>query len=83
MNVVTISRFRANQSKYLGLAKSGQNVVLTSRLGDFMLVPLGDNSTALPKELPGEWKGALKDARDYMAGDKSKMRPIADLLNEL
>jgi len=45
MTIVSASSFRANQSKYIGMAHSGEEVILKSRVGRVKLVPdYGDNT---------------------------------------
>ncbi len=39
MVVVSTRDFRNNQTKYLNLAKSGEHVILKSRLGSFRIFP--------------------------------------------
>ena len=39
MTIVTTREFRANQSKFLGMARRGEHVILKSRLGSFRLTP--------------------------------------------
>ena len=41
--VVTVRDFRANQSKYIGYAHNGEDVILKSRAGSVRLTPV-DNS---------------------------------------
>ena len=38
--IVTGSDFRANQSRYIGLAHSGEDVILKSRAGNVRLIPV-------------------------------------------
>lgn len=38
--IVTARDFRANQSKYIGIAHSGQDVILKSRAGSVRLMPV-------------------------------------------
>ena len=40
MTVITGRQFRANQSKYIGMAQRGERVILSSRMGDVKLTPL-------------------------------------------
>lgn len=83
MNIVTPSTFRTNQSRYLNMAKSGSDVVIKSRLGSFMLVPVADQPTDENKSLLSDLRGALEDVKSYIAGDKGKMRPVEELIDEL
>ena len=38
--IVTGSDFRANQSRYIGMAHSGEDVILKSRAGSVRLIPV-------------------------------------------
>lgn len=40
MTIITGSEFRANQSKYIGMAHNGERVILSSRLGYAELKPV-------------------------------------------
>jgi len=51
MLVISSREFRANQSKYLGLAAEGKDVLLKSReKGSFKIVPVTDDDTLMSKE---------------------------------
>ena len=47
MIVISTRDFRANQTKFLDLAKSGEDVILKSRSsGSFKLIPVEDENAA-------------------------------------
>ena len=50
MIVLTGREFRANQSKYLGVARSGEDVVVKSRAGSFGIVPIADSDIVIGKD---------------------------------
>ena len=51
MIVVSSREFRANQSKYLGMAAKGEDVVLTSRgKGAFKITPVTSDDKIMSKE---------------------------------
>ena len=50
MIVLTGREFRANQSKYLGAARSGEDVVVKSRAGSFRIVPIADSDIVIGKD---------------------------------
>ena len=50
MIVLTGREFRANQSKYLGVARSGEDVVVKSRAGSFRIVPSADSDIVIGKD---------------------------------
>ena len=49
MTIVSTRDFRANQTKYLGMASRGEHVVLKSRLGSYRLIPLEEESAGTLK----------------------------------
>ena len=49
MTIISIRDFRANQGKYLGLAASGESVILTSRTGSFKIVPITEDDSLVSK----------------------------------
>ena len=60
MTVVSVRDFRANQGKYLGLAASGESVILTSRKGYFKIVPISEDDSFVSK---AEFLAKLDEAR--------------------
>ena len=60
MTVVSVRDFRANQGKYLGLAASGESVILTSRKGHFKIVPISEDDSVVSK---AEFLAKLDEAR--------------------
>ena len=63
MLVVSMREFRANQRKYLGLAKKGEELILKSREnGSFALTPITEFTTLIPKEYVLEPDEDLKRA---------------------
>ena len=51
MLIVSAREFRANQGKYLDMAKNGTELVLKSReSGNFALTPITEYHTMLPEE---------------------------------
>lgn len=49
MTLISIRDFRSNQSKYLGLAANGESVILTSRRGNFKIVPVTEDDCVVSK----------------------------------
>ena len=43
MTIVSTREFRANQTKFLGMASRGEHVVLKSRLGSYRLIPIEED----------------------------------------
>ena len=51
MLVISMREFRANQGKYLGLVRSGEEIILKSREnGSFALTPITECTALIPKE---------------------------------
>lgn len=68
MTVVSIRDFRANQSKYLGLAAGGESVILTSRTGSFKIVPITEDDSLVSKK---EFFARINEARKSNAEGRS------------
>ena len=68
MVVVTGRDFRANTAKYVGVALSGEDVVVKSRAGSFRVVPISEDDIVINK-------------RDLSG--KRKLNTLDNLINEL
>lgn len=75
MQVVSAREFRANQTKVLKAARDGQSVMLTSRVGNFKIIPVASEDTILERDLRAsiaevkahiEGKTDLPNARDIV-----------------
>ena len=64
MQIVTAREFRANQTKNLSAARSGQSVMLTSRVGNFKIVPITSDDEIVRRDI----KISLNEVRDHMEG---------------
>ena len=83
MVVVSARDFRTNQTKYLNLAKAGEHVVLKSRAGSFRIFPDdGSNTIDAPRDLMKEFKNALTEVKEAIAG-KRKLQSAESLLNRI
>ena len=67
MTVISIRDFRSNQGKYLGLAASGESVILTSRAGSFKIVPVSEDDSLISKK---EFFARVDQARKDIAEGK-------------
>ncbi|MDE6371195.1 MAG: type II toxin-antitoxin system Phd/YefM family antitoxin [Duncaniella sp.] len=58
MEIVSAREFRSNQGKFLTAARKGESLILTSRYGNFKIVPVSkdDSLTARIAEGLGEVK---------------------------
>ncbi|MBR0300403.1 MAG: type II toxin-antitoxin system Phd/YefM family antitoxin [Bacteroidales bacterium] len=83
MTVVSIRDFRANQSKYLGLAAGGESVVLTSRTGSFKIVPIEDDSLISKKEFFARIDEARKSIAEGKGTSVSGKEELGSLLASL
>ena len=77
MQVVSAREFRANQGKYLIKANEGQSVLLTSRYGNFKIVPISEEDNLTTRICRGLQQVKL------MKEGKLPRRTIEDLLDEL
>lgn len=64
MQVVTAREFRANQSKILTAARDGQSVMLTSRVGNFKIVPIDSEDMIIERHL----RTALDEVKAHKEG---------------
>lgn len=64
MQVVTAREFRANQSRILMAAKDGQSVMLTSRVGNFKIVPVESEDMIVERHL----RSALEEVKAHKEG---------------
>ena len=78
MVVVSTRDFRANQTKYLGMAKRGEQVMLHSRrTGRFMLTPVEDEEN---DEITPELQAAIDKARqEYREGKCITLKTHEDI----
>lgn len=77
MKVVSAREFRSNQGRYLNAAMSGQSVMLTSRYGNFKIVPITEDDTLTARVCEG-----LKEVKKMIDG-KFPTKSARDFLNEL
>lgn len=83
MMIVSTRDFRTNQTKYLNLAKSGEDVVLRSRTGSFKISPITqDDGISSKAEFKSQLRHALQEVIDSRKG-KIKLQTAEELLNEL
>ena len=82
MTIVTTREFRANQSKFLGMVRRGEHVVLKSRLGSFRLTP--EEEEEPKRNVTEEVCRGLKEWKKYLeTGESDYFRPAEELLYEL
>ncbi len=77
MQIVTAREFRSNQGKFLGAANKGQDVLLTSRYGNFRIVPVTEEDSLTSRIVRG-----LKEVEMIEAGI-IPAKSAKDFLNEL
>lgn len=83
MMIVSTRDFRTNQTKYLNLAKAGEDVVLRSRTGSFKISPITkDDGISSKSEFKRGLRRALQEVIDSRKG-KLKLQTAEELLNEL
>lgn len=51
MEIVSAREFRSNQGRFLKAAKIGQSVMLTSRYGNFKIVPITDEDEIVTRDI--------------------------------
>lgn len=65
MMIVSAREFRDNQTKVLTAAKSGQSIILTSRVGNFKIAPISDSDNIVESSL----RTACAEVKAHMRGD--------------
>jgi antitoxin (DNA-binding transcriptional repressor) of toxin-antitoxin stability system len=51
MQVVSAKDFRANQKKILNDAKNGETIILTSKIGNFKIVPITSEDQIVERDI--------------------------------
>lgn len=64
MQIVTTREFRSNQSRFLNEAKMGKDIILTSRLGSFRIVPVSEQDSIVNKEI----RSSLEEVKAHIQG---------------
>lgn len=64
MEIVTAREFRSNQGKFLEAAKAGKSVVLTSRYGNFKILPITDADEIVARDI----RASLAEVKAHMEG---------------
>lgn len=83
MVVLTGREFRANQSKYVSVAQSGEDVVVKSRVGCFRIVPIvGDSIDKGKDELSESLYKALREVKKAKEG-KGKLLTWEEFKHEM
>lgn len=84
MIVISTREFRANQTKFLDMARNGEDVILKSRSsGSFKLAPVENEDTIVNKrDLTEELRLALQQVKDHMDG-KIQLKSADTLIDEL
>lgn len=77
MQVVTAREFRAHQTNILQAARDGQSVMLTSRVGNFKIIPISEEDSLTDRICRG-----LEQVKLIREG-KAKGYTVDELLNEL
>jgi len=80
--IVTGSSFRANQSRYVGAAYRGEDVVVKTRIGCFKVVPVPSFETEEEYNVVEEFRGSVMEAKEAFEG-KRKLRSAEQLSDEL
>lgn len=67
MQVISAREFRANQTKILTAARSGQSVLLSSRVGMFKIVPIASDDTIIERDI----RASLEEVKADLEGKKN------------
>ncbi len=77
MQVISTRDFRSNQTTFLNKALNGEEILLTSRVGTFRIVPVDEDDTMTKRICRG-----LEQVKGIMDG-KLPRRTAQDLLDEI
>ncbi|MDE6127192.1 MAG: prevent-host-death family protein [Muribaculaceae bacterium] len=64
MEVVSAREFRSNQGKFLTAARSGQSVLLTSRYGNFKIIPVSETDDIIERDI----RASFAEVKAHLAG---------------
>lgn len=64
MEIVSAREFRSKQGKFLTAAKLGKSVMLTSRYGNFKIVPISDTDEIVERDI----RTALAEVKAHIEG---------------
>lgn len=64
MEIVSAREFRSNQGRFLTAAKSGHSVVLTSRYGNFKIIPISDRDEIMERDI----RASLGEVKAHIDG---------------
>lgn len=82
MIVISTRDFRANQTKFLNMARNGEDIILKSRnLGSFRLTPVKEKAEE-KRDLTEELVAALRQVRDHLDG-KIELKTAESLIDEI
>lgn len=81
MTVITGRQFRANQSKYIGMAQRGERVILSSRVGYAELTPLSKEDKDFHEYVNSEEFLAIAEQarQDYINGKTTRCASLDEL----
>lgn len=83
MIILTGREFRANQAKYVGVAQSGEDVVVKSRAGSFRIVPITTDDIVIGKDdLSESLYRSLLEVKNAKEG-KGKLLSWEDFKHEM
>ena len=82
MIVISTRDFRANQTKFLDMARQGEDVILKSRSsGSFRLTPVREKAEE-KRDLTEELVAALRQVKDHLDG-KIELKTADSLIDDL
>ena len=89
ITIINATDFRASQGLWLNRLAAGEKIIVRSRGREDMQltakpVKAKKAKAAKPKrDIYAEFRGALQDWKDYLAGDETKMHPIEEFMKEI
>ena len=65
MVIVSAREFRSNQGKYLTAARAGKSVMLTSRYGNFKIMPITETDEIVKRDI----RASVEEVKAHIAGE--------------
>ena len=64
MEIVSATKFRTNQGKFLMAARKGETILLTSRYGNFKITPISADDKLVEEDI----RISISEVRDHLNG---------------
>jgi hypothetical protein len=88
MTVISAKEFNARQNHFMRMARRGEHVMVRSRGGNYHLtfepsITASSQDKEPERDITAEVCQAMKDWRDFLDGDESKMLSWEEMLHDV